>query len=396
MSTASAAKPDAPPLNWERVATLSTGRSSRARAEAAASVAAAYSRDTLAGREREIALDIIEILARDVEQSVRQALSDHIKHCPFLPPRIARALAADIESVALPMIRYSSVLGEDDLMAIIGEGAPTKLLAVGARSGLTPALSQALVETGNRAAVLRLLENHTARIAEKTYHTVIDRYADDDQVQELMVDRPALPLSVTARLIEVVSGALRQRLMARHDFPAELATELATQARDRALIGVLAVEPNAQAVEEVTGEIREGEGVPAMLLLRALCSGEFRVFELALARLAGTSAGRTRQIVADPAGSTFAWLYRKAGLPDELFHAFRAALEVRSGMRGAAGPDWRPRFVKRVIDRLVHEYGVLSFDDLEHVLSQLSRRVARPAPGHAPARPPVTKAPAAV
>ena len=67
--------------------------SAEVRAATAASVADEFAAGSLSDQERTIALEIIEIMAQDVERQVREALSAHVKRCPFLPPSIARQLA---------------------------------------------------------------------------------------------------------------------------------------------------------------------------------------------------------------------------------------------------------------------------------------------------------------
>ena len=79
--------------------------SAAVRAETAASVAGAFAGERLSERERKVSLDILKVMARDVERQVREALSEHVKSSPLLPPSIARVLAADVESVALPIIQ---------------------------------------------------------------------------------------------------------------------------------------------------------------------------------------------------------------------------------------------------------------------------------------------------
>jgi uncharacterized protein (DUF2336 family) len=103
--------------------------SAEARAQTAASVASAFASDRLSERERKISLDILQVMARGVEQQVREALAEYVKSSPLLAPSIARVLAADVESMALPIIQYSSVLSEEDLIPIVHESGEAKQAA---------------------------------------------------------------------------------------------------------------------------------------------------------------------------------------------------------------------------------------------------------------------------
>ena len=99
-----------PMLTKGHVDRLLRDRSATARAETAAGVAAAFADGDLAPRERRMAEGILEILAADVAEEVRRSLAEHVKHSPLLPRRLAIALAEDVESVALPILRASEVL----------------------------------------------------------------------------------------------------------------------------------------------------------------------------------------------------------------------------------------------------------------------------------------------
>ncbi|MEE9125449.1 MAG: hypothetical protein V3U14_13300, partial [candidate division NC10 bacterium] len=115
-------------LGQSQVELLLTDPSPRVRAETAAGVAAELSKGSLTENERHIALKIVEVLARDTERQVREAIATHVKSCPFLPRKIANTLAHDVESVAVPIIRYSEVLSDDDLLSVVRSDSVAKQL----------------------------------------------------------------------------------------------------------------------------------------------------------------------------------------------------------------------------------------------------------------------------
>ena len=128
-------------------------------------MAAEFSKGKLTDEERRIAVEILEVLARDVERLVREALSEHLKRCPFLPAGIARTLANDIESVALPIIRYSCVLSDEDLVSIVRAGSSAKQIATAKRETVSAGVADALVDLGNEEVVGTLLGNLGAELS---------------------------------------------------------------------------------------------------------------------------------------------------------------------------------------------------------------------------------------
>ena len=89
----------------------------------------------------------------------------------------------------------------------------------------------------------------------------------------------------------------------------------------------------------------------ASLLLRALLSGNASLLEAALTELSGLPALRVKGLTRDWRGSGFAALYRRAGLPEALLPAFRAAIEaLHSGDAGnASGASLSRQRVERVL-----------------------------------------------
>ena len=91
----------------------------------------------------------------------------------------------------------------------------------------------------------------------------------------------------------------------------------------------------------------------AGMILRALLSGNVVLFEEALAELSDVPIDRVTSYIHDRNISGFSALYRKAGLPDQAYPAFREAIAamregVLVGERGGAG-QLKRRMVERVL-----------------------------------------------
>jgi uncharacterized protein (DUF2336 family) len=89
------------------------------RQDAALKVASAYSAEELSDDERNIAEDIIRFMTQDAEVRVRAALAENLKEYSALSHDIAKKLASDVDTVALPIIQFSDVLTDDDLLEIV-------------------------------------------------------------------------------------------------------------------------------------------------------------------------------------------------------------------------------------------------------------------------------------
>lgn len=360
-------------LTTQGVARLSADTSPTTRAQAAATVAVLYVEGQLNEQERQYAVSILDYLARDLERQVREALSDHLKHCSILPRSIAQTLAADVESVAVPIIRYSTVLCEADLLSIVQAGIEPKQIAVAQRDNLSAVISDALVETGNQKVVSTLLANSSARIEEFSYAKILDSFAGDDKIQALMADRPALPATIIASMVVRVSDGLRARLVERFELPDDMAKELSARAQERALEETIGSVDEDETLEVICRRLHEKGALSPVYLLRALCTGQFRRFVAGIAVLANVPPGNADDLLRDGGRRGLMALYVHAGLPGGLLPAFRIALEAALQAEADGPAPWSPAQTDRILHALVQSYDDLAPGNLESVLTQLAR-----------------------
>ena len=103
-------------LTQDDVARLLTDPSAQTRAETAAKIAQDFGADRLTPEEREMAQEIFRIMAKDAEVRVREALSFNLKENSAIPHEVAKAFAQDVDLVALPILQFSEVLTDEDLI----------------------------------------------------------------------------------------------------------------------------------------------------------------------------------------------------------------------------------------------------------------------------------------
>ncbi|HEV7368624.1 DUF2336 domain-containing protein, partial [Arenibaculum sp.] len=206
------------------------------RAEMAAKVAAEIDRRRLTQAERQLAESIARIMARDAALRVRQALAENLKATPNLPRDVALMLARDVEAVALPILEASVVLTDEDLVELVRTGSEAKQAAIALRPEVAAPVADALVDHGTGAVVAALVGNAGADLSDGALGRVVDRFGADPAVQEPLVRRARLPLTVSERLVTLVSDRLRDYLVTHHDLPAALASDIVLKSRERATV----------------------------------------------------------------------------------------------------------------------------------------------------------------
>ncbi|MBF0305052.1 MAG: DUF2336 domain-containing protein [Alphaproteobacteria bacterium] len=346
------------------------------RAEAAAKVAGQFERGELTPSERKLAEDIFRLMLRDAEVRVREALASHLKESPDVPHDVALALARDVDTVAVPMLSSSVVLTDDDLIAIVRSQNVAKQIAVAGRHEVSAPVAEAVVAAGNEKAVVRLVSNEGAEIPEQSLQKVIDDFGTRQDVQGALVRRSSLPITVTERLVTVVSENLRRHLLTTHELPRGLAADLVLQARERAILGLSSGSDEAD-LERLVRQLHDHGRLTASIILRAVCMGDLPFFETALSTLVNVPLVNARILVHDAGRMGFKAIYEKSGLPPTFYAAMRAAIDVAGEMQydGEAGD--RERYIRRMMERILTQYGDLgvSFEgeDLEYLLSKLNQ-----------------------
>jgi len=231
-------------------------------------------------------------------------------------------------------------------------------------------LSAALVTRGDETTVTVLMRNAGARISEQSLSQAIDRFPDSDAVKESMVRRDALPVTVTERLVAIVSDRLREYLVVHHKLSPAMATDIVLQTRERATLD-LSSGLDWQHVDDLVTQIYRSGRLTPTLVLRALCIGDMAFFEAAIAVMAGVPVANARILIHDGGRKGFAAVYQKSGLSPDLFPAFRAATDVIDHTKFDGEARDPERFRARVITRMLTQFEDFDPEDLDYLVDKL-------------------------
>ena len=366
-----------PQLNTSDVTRLLSDPSAETRAETAAKVADEFGTGGLSDGERAIAEEIFRVMAKDVELLVRETLSQSIQHIPDVSSDIARVLAEDKnDSVALPILEFSKALSDDDLIDILDTAKPNRQVAIAHRESVSAVVSDAIVERGSEDAVVALVSNTGAEIAERTYDKVVDKYGESERVQEPLVKRERLPLTIAERLVAKVSDSLKEYLVTHHELSPEVASDLLLESRERAVVRLLGEDDDHPDVADLVRQMDQHGRLSASIILRALCTGDLNFFEAAVAHKADVPLHNARVLIHDDGDLGLRALYEKAALPQRLYPAFRSAVDIAKiseAERSDSDPDWRSRLI---MERVLTQFEVIpDFDseDVDYLLGRLAR-----------------------
>ncbi len=367
-------------LTQDDVAKLMADPSAEVRAETTAKIASQFTMEALSPAERQIAEDIFRKLVKDVELRVREALASHLKNSPELPHDVAIALAKDVDSVSLPMIKFSEVLTDEDLVEIVRDQGAAKQVAVAQRPSVSPRVAGALIDTGNENAVARLVANDGAKLTETLLGRVMDEYEASDAVSDSLARRPSMPAAISAQLVEKLTERLQDFLLSKHDVSPDIAANLILQARERATMSLVDFGSTDTELDNLVDQLMRKERLTASLLLRSICMGDINFFERAIGRLADLPLHNARILIHDQGPLGLESIYMKADLPKRLFPVFRAGIELVRETDYDSGKNDRSRFIERMLERILTQFedpqSRMTEEDINYLMGKLEQVAA--------------------
>jgi len=308
------------------------------RAELAAKIARLM--PGLESRESEEAIALtlatLEVLARDSAVRVRAILADEIKHLDCVPCDVALRLAQDVdELVAAPILEYSPLLSDADLMEIIAGGQVRQILAaVARRRPLSEDVSDALVQSLDVSAVAALLVNPDAKMRKET----LDRIVEEAEVIESWHQPLVLRADLSARAIRRIGGfvgaALLEQLVARGDLSE--ATRAHLNRRLRARLEQGDVEASTDSAAEIVAAAKAGGTLDDGFVENAAAAGSRETVTLALASLAQVSEATVRKILSQRGAKPVVALTWRAHL------SMRTAFKIQTSVMKLTGRDLLP------------------------------------------------------
>ncbi len=367
-------------LSQADVAKLMADPSPKVRAETTEKLASQFASQELGEAEREIAEEIFRSLVKDVELSVRETLANHLKTSRDLPHDVALAMANDVDSVALPVLKFSDVLTDEDLVEIVASDDSTKQMAVAQRPTVSSKVADALIDTGNEKAVARLVSNEGADLNEKALNRVMDNYKNSDAVSDSMARRPTLPAAIAEQLVSALTEQLQDYMVKNHDLPSDKAHNLILQARERATVTLLKEGSSDAELIQLVRQLNRSQRLSSSLILRALCTGDIKFFEYAMAELSGVPIQNARQLIHDGGKLGLESIHKKAQMPIVLLPAVRACIELVNETDYDGGSNDRFRFTNKILERVLTQFedpsSKMTEDDLEYLMTKLDQFAA--------------------
>lgn len=268
-------------------------------------------------RLTEMALAVLEVLANDELPDVRAIVAEEVKSLENVPKNIITKLAHDAEViVSAPILEYSPLLSELELVQIIAGGIQGGALsAVARRVGIGESVTDAIVDQKDKASMIELLKNQTAKISQKAMEVIGMEAPDVDDMHRPLVERSNLSVHTMRRIATFVSAALVERMIDRNALPDDISKDLRQSIRDRIESGDLKASGEKKDPPDVRAKDLFDKGkLDQSVVTEAIEKGDITFVPPALSLLSGIDIEIVKRVLMGDSGKGVVSLVWKAGL----------------------------------------------------------------------------------
>ncbi|QQR40162.1 DUF2336 domain-containing protein [Devosia rhizoryzae] len=151
-------------------------------------------------------------LAELVEVEARVHVAKLLAPLDRAPGTVVVKLANDDIEVARPLLEFSSVLSDDDLIDIVSRQSEEHRVAIAGRAELHDRVGQAIVEHGETASVVRLVRNGRAELDRATLEKLVERATRDAEIAADLRGRHDIDWKSLRGEIDQAAGKILQSL----------------------------------------------------------------------------------------------------------------------------------------------------------------------------------------
>lgn len=287
--------------------------------------------------ERQLAADILVGLLRTSSVELRRRCAQGLVRIHDAPKALLRYLARDEISVAEPLLELGAGFDDSDLIATVRAGITWHWVAIAKRRNLSEPVTDALIQTGDVAAMEAVLRNSTARLSTQGIDLVVAKSRQFTSLPGALVSRPELKPTQALVLFWWASYEARLQILRRFAVDRQvLIQELGEVFKLAAAEGWSDADTRKtlQVIERRQRNRAAAAQSPYKSLEGALAAAEHgldRGLVHEIAHLSGIKPTTAAQVFADAGGEAIGVFCKAVGLKRPLMIALWRALRRPSG-----------------------------------------------------------------
>ena len=128
-------------------------------------------------------------LAELVEVEARTHVAKLLAPLERAPGNVVNKLANDLIEVAAPLLEFSNVLNDDDLIEIVERQSEAHRVAIAGRARVAERVGEAIAEHGGSPSMVRLVNNLAAELGSDTLRRLVERASTDSELASNLRNR---------------------------------------------------------------------------------------------------------------------------------------------------------------------------------------------------------------
>ena len=312
--------------------------------------------------------DVMARLMVKIEAKARAKLAHRLAPIANAPRNVIQILASDDDiEVARPVLTRSERLSEHTLVATANSKSQQHLYAITQRDALSEAVTDILVERGDRDVVHAVVKNRGARFSDAGFRALLSRSSGDDALASEVGMRGDIPRQHFLMLLEKASSAVRARLAAENPRASQtidgVMAEVVGGIRDE----IRNASPAFAAAEAEVARQNRIRRIGEAEIYQYARDRKFEETAIALSLLCDTPIDVVERALLDPGAEIVLILAKVAGLSST---TTKAVLLLRAADRGMSTED---------LERALMSFNRLQPDTAKRVLGFFRTRAKKPA-----------------
>ena len=278
--------------------------------------------------------DVLMRLIVEIESKTLAELAHRLAPIDNAPIQLMRRLAKDDDiAIAGPVLRRSARLDESDLVDIAREKGSDHLLAISSRSHIGEAVTDVLVDRGDRDVVRSVATNKGAKFSEASFTNLVKRAESDGILAETVGLRSDIPLHLFRQLVAQATEVVQKRLLAasRPEAQSEIKRVLVEVSRE---VGTkVALTRDYRTAQRAVLDMRHAGSLDETQLAHFARSGRFEEMVTALSALCAVPLDVVDRLMASDRTDPVLILCKAVGFE---WPTVRAIIKVHPGGKGTS------------------------------------------------------------
>ncbi len=274
--------------------------------------------------------EIMLVIYPRAAEETREALAQKLCKVAWAAHPLIATIASDLPSIAKPVISFSPVLKDEDMIDLANRMGTDHRVLIAQRAHISEAVTDALVRHDEPQVLIAVIENGSASLSMQGFASCVRVSRRVEALRHKLVLRNDMPRSLVPSLFAYSDDALRRKIAARFKIDETHLSDVVRQAiaekkKDKPQTPDQKLE---DAAKRLVDKLARSDRLTSSFVIKALNDKKFAVFEHAMARLSGVGVRQMRSALRHDPLYALALACRAARMDRSVFPVIHAAMQA--------------------------------------------------------------------